>query len=139
MTVLLSRRQVLIGGLGAMGAIALGAPSSASDLPAGAAYAPWQNWQDGTGTRGLVDPATLCANAHDTQPWLFCVHPDRIDLYADESRNLGAMDPFRREMRISLGCSLQNLILAARARGFDAHIAIDNATLTLPAPTAGAR
>ena len=49
------------------------------------------------------------------------------------------MDPFRREMRISLGCALQNLCLAAGARCYITRVAIDDATLRLPAPTTGSR
>ena len=143
MSVQISRRQALLAGVSVMVGAGIGLPAFAADgdLPDSLAYAPWRNWQgaEGGGSRSLVDTAILAANAHDTQPWLFCVHPDRIDLYADEGRNLGAMDSFRREMRISLGCALENLRLSARARGFAARLTLDDATLTLPAPTNGSR
>jgi hypothetical protein len=137
----MSRRQVLAAGIGAMISLSLTARVSGSgDVPAGVAYAPWRNWRGaGEGSKSLVSAAILAANAHDTQPWFFCVHPDRVEIYADESRNLGAMDPFRREMRISLGCALQNLALAAGAQGNTVKIAIDTATLGLPAPASGSR
>jgi len=84
----------------------------------GAAYAAWGEWdaQAGPPLLPLVRSAVLAANAHDTQPWLFALGTDRIDLFADLSRNIGAMDPLRREMYLSLGCALENLTLAARAR-----------------------
>src|SRR5262245_64533197 len=47
------------------------------------------------------------------------------------------MDPFRRETRISLGCAVENLCLAARAGGYIARVAIERATLSAPAPTSG--
>jgi len=100
----------------AVAAIRLGSDASAEEnLPDADAYAPWREWSGspGEGARTPVRSAILAANAHNTQPWKFCVHPDRIDLRADESRNLGVMDPFRREMRISLGCALENLRLRA--------------------------
>jgi hypothetical protein len=92
-------------------------------LPEGDAYAPWQLWNEPS-LRGtpvaLVSAAVLAANPHDTQPWLFSVQPGRIDIYADLSRNLGAMDAYVREMHLGLGCALQNSLLAAGPNGFDA-------------------
>jgi len=66
----------------------------------------------------LVQAAVLAANAHNTQPWIFELGPDQIDLFADTSRNIGALDPLRREMHMSLGCALENLVLAAQAAGY---------------------
>ena len=71
-----------------------------------------------------VQSAILAASAHNTQPWLFCTQADRIEISSDEARNLGAMDPFRREMHISIGCALQNLLLEARAQGQHPQLAI---------------
>jgi nitroreductase len=59
----------------------------------------------------------LAASAHNTQPWLFAVTPARIDLFAVPSRNIGTVDPLRREMQISLGCALENLVLAGPPHG----------------------
>lgn len=94
--------------------------AASDDLPNDSdAYAPWRQWNaDAT----PVHAAILAANAHDTQPWKFCATPERVDVYADEDRNLGAMDPFRREMHISLGCAIENLSIAARARGWAARV-----------------
>jgi hypothetical protein len=137
-----SRRQFLAAGFGSIISSAISAPAHAGgDVPDGAAYAPWRDWRgDGrAGPRASVGAAILAANAHDTQPWLFCVRPGRIDLYADESRNLGAMDPFRREMRISLGCALENLCLAARAQAYAARVTIDASSLAGSAPRSRSR
>src|SRR5579871_5358784 len=113
---MLARRQFTVASLAAAAVAASPTASCAAtgnDLPRQSdAYAPWRDWQaDGAGSRHLIHAAILAANAHDTQPWVFCAGDRRIDLYADEARNLGAMDPFRREMHISLGCALENLRL----------------------------
>ena len=71
----------------------------------------------GQGSLGLVCAAVLAANAHNAQPWRFRVTTERIDLFADTSRNIGAMDPLRREMDISLGCAIENLVLAGPPNG----------------------
>ena len=86
----------------------------------GPAYEPWENWRidEGKGPLALVRAAILAANAHNTQPWLFRVTESRIDLFYDTTRNIGAIDPLFREMYISLGCALENLLLAAKANGY---------------------
>lgn len=84
----------------------------------GPAYAAWDDSRPlGRGAVGMVSAAVLAANAHNAQPWHFRVATDRIDLFADASRNLGTMDPLGREMHISLGCAVENLALAGPANG----------------------
>ena len=57
----------------------------------------------------LVAAAILAANPHDTQPWLFRIADETIEVLADASRHLGAMDPYLREMHIGLGAAIENL------------------------------
>jgi hypothetical protein len=89
----------------------------------GTAYDPWRADLDGPAPMSLVAAAILAASAHNTQPWAFAVRPDRIDLYADRSRTMGTMDPLGRELQLSLGCALENLVLAASAHGLAARVA----------------
>ncbi len=90
----------------------------------GAAYAAWQKWDRGTGPVSLVRAAILAANPHNTQPWRFAFSGSAVDLYADLGRNTGAMDPFRREQHIGLGCAVENLLIAAQAKGYDPRLTI---------------
>jgi hypothetical protein len=92
----------------------------------GVAYEPWHNWQTykGKDPLALVSAAILAANPHNTQPWLFQVSDSRIDLYADTKRQIGSTDPFLREMHIGLGCALENMLLAADAKGFDRKLTL---------------
>jgi hypothetical protein len=83
----------------------------------GPAFDAWSGWRDGTDAMSLVGAAVLAASAHNTQPWRFAVSEDRIDLFADLQRTTGANDALNRELDVSLGCALENLTLAARARG----------------------
>ena len=101
----------------------------------GAAYEPWDDWRTSPepGPLRLVQSAILAANPHNTQPWLFRVRESRIELFADTSRNLGAMDPFVREMHLGLGCALENMMLAARAEGYAVALRLEPGTLTGPA------
>jgi hypothetical protein len=126
---LLGRREFLIGGAGA-GLLATHAVRAASEDPETyvpnlrAAYEPWRSWR-AAGIQSpmtIVHAAILAANAHDSQPWRFQIGSDRIDVYADADRHLGAMDPFRREMHLSLGCALENAVLIARSLGYAADL-----------------
>jgi nitroreductase len=103
---------------------ALGAAEAAARPPADDdAYAPWRLWDDPAiaGTpMALVAAGVLAANPHDTQPWLFAVGADAIEIFADRSRNLGAMDAYRREMHLGLGCAIENMALAAGPNGLAA-------------------
>jgi nitroreductase len=88
------------------------------------AYGPWRDWDKASpGTpMALVRAAVVAANAYNTQPWLFRVSERRIDILADPTRNLGAFDGHLREMHFSLGCALQNLLLAAPQNGYAAKV-----------------
>ena len=66
--------------------------------------------------------AILAANPHDTQPWLFELRDEAITVYADRARNLGAFDPFRREMHLGLGAAIENLVRAAGVDGYTAYV-----------------
>jgi hypothetical protein len=90
----------------------------------GDAYAAWTARLVGDGPLSLVRAAVLASNAHDTQPWIFRIGDGLIDLFADRVRNIGTLDPLRREMEVSLGCALENLVLAAGANELTAHVTL---------------
>ncbi len=70
----------------------------------------------------LVHSATLAANGHNTQPWKFAIKDNAIEIHPDTSRRLPVVDPSDREMWISLGCALENMLVAARASGYNAEV-----------------
>ena len=96
-------------------ALAQGTP----EIGDGPEFEPWRTWTEDAqvGPLGLVRAAILSANCFNTQPWLFKVFDRKIEIYADTKRNLGAFDPYLREMHFSLGCALENLSLTAEANG----------------------
>jgi len=120
----MNRRAVLLG-LGAIGTGAVGASvwrlKSNHVLCAGegSAYAPWKDWQQSsTPVEQMIRAAVLAASPHNTQPWRFHLWPDGIDVYADVSRHVGAIDPLYREMDMGVGCAIENLLLGAEAVGY---------------------
>jgi hypothetical protein len=74
------------------------------------------NWSDDV--VGLVGKAALAPSSHNSQPWFFLLSEPYVDLLADRSRALPVNDPDGRELTISCGCALMNLVLAAAASGY---------------------
>lgn len=99
------------------------------DPGSGTAYDPWDHWRDDPSPVGAVSAAILAANPHNNQPWVFDVTPGCIDLFADDTRAVTALDPLDREQQVGLGCALENHVLALGARGFGPLV------ILLPEPT----
>lgn len=66
----------------------------------------------------MMEQAVKAPSGHNTQPWLFRVQKDRIQILPDMSKSLPAVDPDNRELFISLGCATENLCIAAEAKGY---------------------
>lgn len=92
----------------------------------GPAFAPWHDWRSAasSGPLRLVQAGILAASPHNSQPWLFRVSADCIELFADAGRQLGALDPYRREMHLGLGCAIENMRLAGLAEGYASTITL---------------
>lgn len=123
-----------------------------------AEYAPWLDYEEQANQprrplvkditvsapmRELIRNATLAANGHNTQPWRFAIQQDGIEIHPDYSRRLPIVDPDDRELWISLGCALENLLIAAHAAGYATEVtypaAVDYIRIRLTAdkPQAG--
>ena len=120
----LTRRQLLKSGGAMLVAVVGGGVFRATDQGVfsageGIAYEPWTAWRNGaTAAERIVAAAILASNPHNSQPWMFRVGERQIDLLAVPERQIGVIDPFRREMTIGLGCAVENMRLAALAEGF---------------------
>ncbi|WP_131770446.1 nitroreductase [Candidatus Protofrankia californiensis] len=64
----------------------------------------------------VVTEASLAPSIHDTQPWHWFAGSGRLELFADPSLLLGAIDPDGRQLLISCGAALYYARLALRAR-----------------------
>jgi len=62
--------------------------------------------------RAAIRYATLAPSSHNTQPWLFTLRDDSVELYADRARGLAVADPDDRELIMSCGAALYYLRLA---------------------------
>ena len=124
--VVVSRRSMLKG-LGVGGATVLVAgtgvvsyrvfDNGVLEAGSGEPYEAWVRWREDSGPLGMVAAAILAANPHNIQPWLFHASPTMVDVFTDMSRSIASLDPFDRERHVGLGCAVENLVLAAGARG----------------------
>jgi len=70
----------------------------------------------------LVRHASRAPSSHNTQPWKFRNLEDGIHLLPDLSRSLPVVDPDNHALFISLGCALENLLIAARQLGHSVQV-----------------
>ena len=105
-------------------------------------YAPWWDYDEDANQfrrpltkattlsaqmRELVRYATLAGSGHNTQPWKFAMKENALEIRPDLARRLPTVDPNDRELWISLGCALENLIIAARAAGYESEVTYPDA------------
>jgi hypothetical protein len=61
----------------------------------------------------LLRYAVLAPSSHNSQPWHFSLQNDTLNLEIDKQRSLPISDSNHRQLIISLGCAIKNLLLAA--------------------------
>jgi nitroreductase len=72
--------------------------------------------------KSLVDYARLAPSIRNTQPWSFAVRGNEIQVFVDRSRWLRATDPDQRELYLSAGCALENLLVAGAHHGYKVSV-----------------
>src|SRR5579875_1051440 len=74
-----------------------------------------------TALRRAAVRATYAPSVHNTQPWRLQLTGDRLNVYADRSRQLPVLDPSSRQLLISCGCAVMNarVSLAGGGAGVD--------------------
>lgn len=129
----LSRRTLTVRAIGGLTALAvankidsvIAAPQIVA-LPDEGGEAPWDYWlsEKSAGVVRIASAGILSANPYNTQPWLFRLSDDRIEVLADLNRNLAVLDSLRRELYIGLGCAIENASVAAPSQGLAANVSL---------------
>ena len=70
-----------------------------------------------------ADRGRLAPSVHNTQPWVFALFPDRLEVRADRARQLTVLDPEGRELVQSVGAALFNI--RASLAGSRIAVAVD--------------
>ena len=70
----------------------------------------------------LLRYAILAPSSHNTQPWKFAIGRDEIALFVNKDRWLRVADSNQRELYNSIGCALENLLIAAEHFGYGHHV-----------------
>lgn len=90
-------------------------------------FAPWVVWRSRATLsleERLLVAASLSASSHNSQPWAFVVNDSVIHVFADCTRNLGALDARRRDLVASIGCAIESIAIAASESGHSAEIKV---------------
>ncbi|MEL6812305.1 MAG: Tat pathway signal protein [Bacteroidota bacterium] len=74
----------------------------------------------------LVRYATLAANSHNTQPWLFKIGSRSITISPDFNRRCPVVDPDDHHLYASLGCATENIVHASKAFGLKANVSVQH-------------
>jgi hypothetical protein len=74
--------------------------------------------------RFLLNYAVLAPSRHNVQPWLFHIVGNTVEIYVDRSRTLPAVDPDDRDLIISCGAAMTNLLVAIRHFGYAGNVEI---------------
>lgn len=72
--------------------------------------------------RFLLRYVILAPSSHNTQPWKFEINEDVVWVYANKDRWLKVADADQRELYTSVGCALENLLIAAEHFGYGAKV-----------------
>lgn len=73
-----------------------------------------KNGSIGDKVKFLLNYGVLAPSTHNTQPWLFTINKNKLQIRPNLLRQLPAADPKGRDLYISLGCCAQNIILAGQ-------------------------
>jgi len=72
----------------------------------------------------LLGYAILAPSGYNSQPWKFRIDENKIEIFSDFLKKRGVIDPGNREIYVSVGAALENLIIAAKHFGFETNVKV---------------
>lgn len=82
---------------------------------------PWQGTPDDR-LKFLLQYAILAPSVYNTQPWIFSIEGDTIQVFIDTTRWQQSGDKDQRDLHLSVGCALENLLVAAYHFGYQCQV-----------------
>jgi len=76
--------------------------------------------------RFLLKYSILAPSVLNTQPWRFQISDYSIKIYSNKSRQLNALDSTAKDMHISVGCSITNLLESAKGFGLETKVKLSS-------------
>lgn len=77
----------------------------------------------------ILSYATRAPSTHNSQPWLFKLQPNSVSISYNEKLFLPEADKDGRDLYISIGCMIENMIITASHFGFKAdYVFLENST-----------
>ncbi len=70
----------------------------------------------------LLNYTMQAPSGHNTQPWTIMVDENQLLICPDLSRRLPVVDPDDHALYISLGCALENLVVASKGLGYTPNV-----------------
>ncbi len=92
-----------------------------SPFPISQSFSPMPTFSDPATLITILGATVRAPSVLNSQPWRFVVLDDAVELRADRSRQLRALDPDGRELTMSCGAALLYLRVAAQHAGWAAH------------------
>ncbi|NER10101.1 Putative TM nitroreductase [Muriicola jejuensis] len=74
--------------------------------------------------RKIIEYGIMAPSGHNTQPWKFKIDQNEIQIYPDFTKSLPVVDADHHAMYISLGCAVENIVLAALNDGYFPEVRI---------------
>ncbi len=76
--------------------------------------------------------AVLAPSGHNSQPWEFKISSNILEIYSDKQRSLEKSDPDHRQLMITIGCMLGNILIASDGYGLKTELQISENILEKP-------
>ena len=85
-----------------------------------------KNGNDAKQLEFLVNFAVLAPSSHNSQPWRFRIAGNSIIVEPEFRRALPASDKNNRQLFISIGCAVENIIIAAYYFGYKTSVSYNS-------------
>src|SRR3989344_126196 len=73
----------------------------------------------------IIGFGVLAPSSHNSQPWSFLIEKNVIHIFKETSRRLSVGDTNDRLLYISIGCAIENILIAADYFGYNTDVKLN--------------